>query len=361
MAHLRSATRSDWRLRQSAHETIHEQPVAPAQLSSSESPLPNLTRTAEAPSAAALSAVARSAAPSAAAPSAAATSAAAPSASAPSAATPSAAPHRLPPTPVATYRVIPGFVNVRAEPSVKARILARRFQGEAFEAVEERAGWVRDSASYGSVDVGWLLVDGSSLGVGLLLERVPHGTVSTPPARFSLADRYLPLLARAPKPVPVDGPLPEGVRGPVRRWRVQRPMTLVHAQPDRDTPVVDVVLQGELVWSGVASGLTIPSHAPPPPPPPHPPAHPSTGPRAGSRTGPPSHPSAEDVHDWHRLAEPDGHDWHRLAEPDGWVHTLCPAGEVQLTPPSPELDYHNGRHEREMEALDLFCQARPLT
>ena len=48
------------------------------------------------------------------------------------------------------YQVLPSFVNVRASPSVKASILARRFQGDVFESDMERDGWVRDaSARYG--------------------------------------------------------------------------------------------------------------------------------------------------------------------------------------------------------------------
>ena len=38
--------------------------------------------------------------------------------------------------------------------------------------------------------------------------------------------------------------------------------------------------------------------------------------------------------------------------------TLCPAGEVQLAPPEAATDYHRQRHDRELEALDLYCQAR---
>jgi acyl carrier protein len=83
-----------------------------------------------------------------------------------------------------TFRVLPTFVNVRAGPSVKARILARRFEGETFEAVEERNGWVCEGARADGKTPGWLLVDGTSLGLGVLLEPVATG-VAPPTAAQS--------------------------------------------------------------------------------------------------------------------------------------------------------------------------------
>ena len=222
-----------------------------------------------------------------------------------------------------TFRVVPAFVNVRDAPSLTAYLLCRRWEGELIEAIEERDGWIRDASEYGSVS-GWLLIDGSQLGLGLLLDRVTpdSGPPPTPKPRPNATnlDRYGPLLVRAPKSVPSSGPLPSGVSAPVRRWRGQRPMTLVHAQPSHRAAVVDVVLQGELAWTGKAV----------------------------------AHAVMSDNGD----AEDDGANWHRLAVPDGWVHTLCPAGEVQLAPPEAATDYHRQRHDRELEALDLYCQAR---
>ena len=76
------------------------------------------------------------------------------------------------------------------------------------------------SAKYGSA-AGWMLVDGASLGLGVLLERAEADAevVSASPRQTSPLDRYLPLIARQPKTASADGPLPAGVSGPVRRWR----------------------------------------------------------------------------------------------------------------------------------------------
>ena len=217
--------------------------------------------------------------------------------------------HRRSPLPI-YFRVSHTFVNVRAGPSVHSRLLARRFEGECFTADDERDGWVRDgSTRYGSAD-GWLLVDGASLGLGSLLERVDEAAaaaVAPAPSKVTL-ERFMPLITRPPKPASSDGPLPPGLVGPVRRWRVLRPLSLVHGGPSRGAPVVDVALDGEFVWSAAVDGAS---------------------------------PIA---------------DWVRLAEPDGWVHLRCPAGHEQLGPPD---EYpHRGRPDRELEALDLYCQAR---
>ena len=221
------------------------------------------------------------------------------------------------------FQVLPSFVNVRASPSVKASILARRFQGDVFESDMERDGWVRDaSARYGDGVAGWLLVDGAALGLGSLLRRVddavPVGDGAMSQKANSL-ERYLPLISRAPEPVPSEGPLPAGVCTPVRRWRVQRPMTLVHAEPSRESPVIDVALHTELVWSAQLG---------------------------------------DDPNALRWSHAPDASDWVRLAVPNGWVHKLCPGGFPQLAPPAETEDWHRDRPARELEALDLFCQAK---
>ena len=75
------------------------------------------------------------------------------------------------------FRVVPQYINVRDNPSGTARIIARRFADDVFEAAEEQGGWVRDgSERYGSVD-GWMLIDGKGLGLGVLLERLAPGAV----------------------------------------------------------------------------------------------------------------------------------------------------------------------------------------
>ena len=50
--------------------------------------------------------------------------------------------------------------------------------------------------------------------------------------------------------------------------------------------------------------------------------------------------------------------WVRLADPDGWVSVLCPAGHPQLAPPADAEDWHRDNPARELEALDLYIQAR---
>jgi len=111
--------------------------------------------------------------------------------------------------------------------------------------------------------------------------------------------------------VSADGPLPPGTSGPVMRWRVLRPMMLVHAAPTRESAVSAVAVADDLVWS---CALVPPSQS-----------------------------------------DGDGGGWRRLADPDGWVAPLCPAGFAQLEEQSA---LHAGRPDREMEALDLWAQVR---
>lgn len=239
---------------------------------------------------------------------------------------PTAASSQLSPLPVVRphtrWCVQPTFVNVRAAPTVRSSILARRFQGDVFESDLEQDGWVRDaSVGYASGANGWLLIDGASLGLGTLLHGVgddtPVGDGQMAHAATGL-DRYLPLLTRAPAPVPTLGPLPAGVRAPVRRWRTQRPLTLVYAEPRRTSPVIDVAVQNDLVWSGEVDEAATPSAS----------------------------------------SSSDQRDWIRLASIDGWVAVTCPSGYSQLARPPFEADWHCDDQEREMEALDLFCQVR---
>ena len=128
-----------------------------------------------------------------------------------------------PPTTQRFFRVLPAFVNVRQERSVSSPMLARRFQGEVVEADAEVDGWVRCIERYGSRR-GWLLLDGSALGHGLLLAPLTAEAAEAarssppPPPPESPLTRYLPMMIREPKHATDAGPLPAGVSAPVHRW-----------------------------------------------------------------------------------------------------------------------------------------------
>jgi hypothetical protein len=225
------------------------------------------------------------------------------------------------------YRVVNKFVYVREERNTSSRILALQYSGDAFEVAREAEGWVCPTELYGSYE-GWILVDGVGLGLGALLERVSASDAAKLQAAADAAapasvQRHLNLLSRPPKAASVNGPLTPLVAAPVRRWRVSRPAVLVHAQPRRSSAVVDICLQSDIVWSGTVVRA------------------------AGAAGAAGAALSERQCHG--------GDDWHRMADPDGWVHTRCPAGYPQL---EEEGERHSGFPERELEALDLFIQAR---
>ena len=241
------------------------------------------------------------------------------------------------------------YVNVRAARTVTSRVLARRFAADVFTVDAVLDGWARPAERFGSLE-GWVLVDGSSLGVGPLLARLADdeaddapGEVPPTVARLtSVRERYAPLLFRQPRPVDAEGPLPRGVCAPVVRWRAARPLVLVHAQPSRASSVVEACVQGELLWSGTAAEVA-----------------------DSDRDGAVAHAEAATTDDvgsgvggGGRAAAADWGGWVRLADPDGWVHVRCPAGFEQLTEEQAPRR-HAGKPERELEALDLYVQASP--
>ena len=271
----------------------------------------------------------------------------------------------------AVYKVIPSYINCRTSPSTSAGLVGRRFAGDCFETDLERNGWVRCVEKINGKYESWTLVDGKSLNLGVLLERVPSAAAANVelapprnpeelPSSDEKSKAIVDMLVRPPKPVPSSGPMPAGVTGPVHRWRVQRPMTMGHAQPSRSSAIVDVVLEKQLVWSGVAetvqaaTDLRLLQHGGG--------SNGSGGGSNGSGGGsngsgggsngsgggssgsdaPPLYGSGTEL-------------WHRLADPDGWVHFKCPGGFTQLRS---EASRHAGNPEREMEALDLYMQAR---
>lgn len=234
------------------------------------------------------------------------------------------------PSAVSQFQVLSPFINIRSGPTTTSEVLAQHDEGQIFDAeLVEESNWVRPCAAYGGGVRGWAMIDGAELGLGLLLRRLHATAVDTlrvPPApvqsrapRPSALTQRLPLLLRAP-PVRSEGPLPVGTRGPVTRWRVLRPMILVHVAPSRDAAVCAVAVAGDLVWSCEPTDAEL---------------HSSSDSSGGG--------------------ESSAGLWCRLADPDGWVHAQCPAGFTQL---EAQEELHAGHPERELEALDLWAQAR---
>ena len=60
-------------------------------------------------------------------------------------------------------------VAVRKEPRVDAPLVATRVTGDVVASSSEEGGWIKLIGEPG----GWMLVDGSSIGLGILLEQVP--------------------------------------------------------------------------------------------------------------------------------------------------------------------------------------------
>ena len=81
------------------------------------------------------------------------------------------------------YKVVTSVVRVRSAPALDADPIAFKQQDEVVETDAEQAGWVRLVERFApGARVGWMLVDGSPLKLGMLLERV------TASARFAAAD-----------------------------------------------------------------------------------------------------------------------------------------------------------------------------
>ena len=195
-------------------------------------------------------------------------------------------------------------------------------------------------------------------GLGLLLRRLAPGEPPPPPAApptGGLLERYAELIVRPPAPMPSTGALPAGTCAPVARWRVLRPLMLVHAEPWRSSPVVEVVFQKDFVWSC-------------------------------EQARPASASAAEAAAEERRQAAL-GAGWRRVACRDGWVAPTCPAGHAQLEPASlpttpsgqqqeqeqqqeeggagqrqeeapARFRFHAAGSARELEALEMYVQAR---
>ena len=69
------------------------------------------------------------------------------------------------------YEVIGKMVNVRATTSTSAEKLGQKLKGDLIAVDGRMSGWVRLVEKFGPVEtqVGWLLIDGTELGVGMLL------------------------------------------------------------------------------------------------------------------------------------------------------------------------------------------------
>ena len=248
------------------------------------------------------------------------------------------------------------FVFVRAAPSLTAATLGKLPLGALVEVAEERAdGWLRLLTPQPGGR--WVLRDGATLGLGLLLRPAPAARTDAHAAQQGLGTTVVNLagahraagrtaedaaateqrggglhptilaLLQKTVPIPVGGPLQEDTAGPVMRWRVERPVMLVHALPERRASVVDAVTSGEYVWSCAQ--------------------------RAGA-----GGLSDEQL----RTASAGG--WIRLASPNGWANRKCVSGQVQLERVRPHAQCHPAspahwdEDSREMEALDLWTQAR---
>ena len=75
-------------------------------------------------------------------------------------------------------------VAVRSSPSTSGAIVGSRLVGEEFPVVEEAGGWVK--VVHGGREA-WMLVDGSTLGLGLLLSALPQLDTPLVTRVFSLA------------------------------------------------------------------------------------------------------------------------------------------------------------------------------
>ena len=75
-------------------------------------------------------------------------------------------------------------VAVRSSPSTSGAIVGSRPVGEEFPVVEEAGGWVK--VLHGGREA-WMLVDGSTLGLGLLLSALPQLDTPLVTRVFSLA------------------------------------------------------------------------------------------------------------------------------------------------------------------------------
>lgn len=80
------------------------------------------------------------------------------------------------------FEVVFNRVVVRAEPSTRSEALAAKNKGELITAVRECAGWVLLKQRFHGRE-GWMLIDGSALGMGRLLQRVS----ALPSRRHALA------------------------------------------------------------------------------------------------------------------------------------------------------------------------------
>ena len=196
------------------------------------------------------------------------------------------------------------YVFVREQRDHTSKSLGCKFFGERVRVRDEARGWVALADG-----PGFMLVDGSRLGLGALLAAPgaappPAAAAAPPPADPKAA--LVRLLARPP--VVPDAPVPAGCSGLLRRWVALRPAVIFYERPDRKSPAVGVALRREYAWS---------------------------------------------------CGDPDARAWTRFAEPDGWAHEVCPAGHVQFAAPEPGHDHgRRGRDDRELEALDMFLQAR---
>ena len=93
----------------------------------------------------------------------------------------------------AFYEVVVANIKVRAKPSTTADAIDHRKQGRVLETDAEVNGWVRlkERLMPGEQE-GWMLIDGKSLGLGLLLKQVPASARLREPTEeeTKLADAY---------------------------------------------------------------------------------------------------------------------------------------------------------------------------
>ena len=87
--------------------------------------------------------------------------------------------------PARRFRVVHApRVAVRSSPSTSGTIVGSRPFGEEFPVLEEAGGWVK--VVHGGRDA-WMLIDGSNLGLGLLLSALPQLDTPVVTRTFSLA------------------------------------------------------------------------------------------------------------------------------------------------------------------------------